>query len=316
MLALLNFTHFVSSSGYLAIFVLSVMQSCCVPTSSELTLGFAGVLAAEGKLSLPGAIAAGVTGELLGAYLAWVIGYYGGRAFVERYGRYVLMSTADLDRAEGWYSRHERFGVFGSRLLPVIRNFVAVPAGVAEVPLVRFGVLTLLGSLVWDTAMALIGYEIGGSWKSVMKGFSDAGYLLGLLVVAAVAVVVWHRWRSYHRDVAHEQTPLGRHSGGRHSGLGEAGGGSGLPQPGLPSTGPGHSAPAPDAGRGSSTSARSARYPAGPGRYPVSRPAPTEAPGAALGAPRTPRSLSDKAAAARARRDETSGGTGGTPGDS
>jgi membrane protein DedA with SNARE-associated domain len=83
VLALLNFTHFVSSSGYLAIFVLSVMQSCCVPTSSELTLGFAGVLAAEGKLSLPGAIAAGVTGELLGAYLAWVIGYYGGRAFVE-----------------------------------------------------------------------------------------------------------------------------------------------------------------------------------------------------------------------------------------
>ena len=199
MLALLNFTHFVATSGYAAIFLLSVLQSCCVPTSSELTLGFAGVLAAEGKLSLPGVIAAGASGEVVGAFVAWAIGFYGGRAFVERYGRYVLMTTADLDRAEAWYARHERFGVFGSRLLPVIRNFVAVPAGVAEVPLARFGVLTALGSLIWDGAMALIGYGIGGSWRSVMKGFSDAGYILALLVVAAVVVVLRHRWVSYKR---------------------------------------------------------------------------------------------------------------------
>ncbi|MST33712.1 DedA family protein, partial [Acidimicrobiaceae bacterium USS-CC1] len=199
MLALLNFTHFVATSGYAAIFLLSVLQSCCVPTSSELTLGFAGVLAAEGKLSLPGVIIAGAAGEIVGAYIAWAIGYFGGRPFVERYGRYVLMTPEDLDRAEGWYQRHERFGVFGSRLLPVIRNFVAVPAGVAEVPLVRFGVLTAAGSLLWDAAMALIGYGIGGSWRSVMKGFSDAGYLLGAAVVVAVAAVIWHRWKTYKR---------------------------------------------------------------------------------------------------------------------
>ncbi len=213
MLALLNFTHFVASSGLVAVFVLSVLQSCCVPTSSELTLGFAGVLAAEGRLSLPGAIAAGVTGEIVGAYIAWAIGFYGGRAFVERYGRYVLMTTEDLDRAEAWYGRHERFGVFGSRLLPVIRNFVAVPAGVAEVPLLRFGVLTAAGSLIWDSLMALIGYGIGGSWRAVMKGFSDAGYLLAALVVLAVAVFVWHRWRSYVR-VTRRGTPAGAGTGG------------------------------------------------------------------------------------------------------
>ncbi|MHB8505876.1 MAG: DedA family protein, partial [Acidimicrobiales bacterium] len=207
MLALLNFTHFVATSGYAAIFVLSVMQSCCVPTSSELTLGFAGVLAAEGKLSLPGVIAAGAGGEVVGAFVAWAIGFYGGRAFVERYGRYVLMTTEDLDRAEAWYARHERFGVFGSRLLPVIRNFVAVPAGVAEVPLVRFGVLTALGSLLWDGAMALIGYGIGGSWRSVMKGFSDAGYLLAAVAVLAIAVVVRHRWVAYKRTVRRRPSP-------------------------------------------------------------------------------------------------------------
>src|SRR5579884_2226465 len=99
MLALLNFTHFVATSGYAAIFVLSVLQSCCVPTSSELTLGFAGVLAAEGKLSLAGVIAAGVVGEVVGAYIAWFIGRTGGRAFVERFGKYVLLSHHDLDRA-------------------------------------------------------------------------------------------------------------------------------------------------------------------------------------------------------------------------
>lgn len=199
MLALLNVTSFVASSGYAAVFVLSVLQSCCIPTSSELTLGFAGVLAAEGKLSLAGVILAGTLGEIVGAYIAWAIGRWGGRAFVERYGRYVLMTTHDLDRAEAWYGRHERFGVFGSRLLPVIRNFVALPAGVAEVPLLRFGLLTGLGSLIWDGAMALIGYGIGHSYTKVMKGFSDAGYLLGAAAAVAIAVVVWHRWQSYKR---------------------------------------------------------------------------------------------------------------------
>ena len=197
MLALLNPTSFVATSGYAAIFVLSVLQSCCVPTSSELTLGFAGVLAFEGKLSLPGAIAAGVAGEVVGAFIAWFIGRAGGRAFVDRYGRYILLSHRDLDRAEAWYHRHDRWGVFCSRLLPVVRNFVALPAGVAEVPLLRFGLLTAGGSFIWDSAMALIGYEVGHSWRSVMHGFSDAGYLLGAVAVVAIAVFLVHRYRSY-----------------------------------------------------------------------------------------------------------------------
>src|ERR1700689_2489965 len=107
LLAVLDPTSFVQSSGYAAIFLLSVLQSCCIPTSSELTLGFAGVLAAEGKLSLPGAIAAGALGEVVGAYIAWFIGRSGGRAVVDRFGRYILLSHRDLDRAEAWYRRHD-----------------------------------------------------------------------------------------------------------------------------------------------------------------------------------------------------------------
>jgi len=202
VLALLNFTSFVSSAGYTAIFVLSILQSACVPTSSELTLGFAGVLAAEGKLNLAAVILVGAAGEVIGAYIAWIVGRYGGRAFVDRYGRYILLSHRDLDRAERWYARHERWGVFASRLLPVIRNFVALPAGVAEVPLLRFGILTAAGSLLWDGAMALIGYQVGSSYQKIMHGVSYAGYVIAIVVVAAVAFVLWHRWQSYRAAVS------------------------------------------------------------------------------------------------------------------
>jgi len=197
LIGLLNPTNLVTTSGLAAVFLLSALQSCCVPTSSELTLGFAGVLCAEGKLNLAAVIVVGVLGELVGAYVAWVIGRTGGRAFVDRYGKYVLLSHKDLDRAEAWYKRHERFGVLVSRLLPVIRNFVAIPAGIAEVPLLRFGVLTAIGSLIWDGAWAALGYGVGSHWRSLVHGFTDAGYVLGALAVAAIAFGVYHRYRSY-----------------------------------------------------------------------------------------------------------------------
>jgi membrane protein DedA with SNARE-associated domain len=204
MFGLLDPTHLVSSSGYAAIFVLCVLQSCCVPTSSELTMGFAGVLAAQGRLNLVAVILVGALGEVIGAYIAWIIGRTGGRAVVDRYGRYVLLSHRDLDKAEGWYRRHDRFGVLGSRLLPVIRNFVALPAGIAEVPLVRFGILTAIGSLIWDGAMAGIGYGIGGEWKTIAHGFSDAGYVLAGLVVIGIVVGIVHRYRSF-KEAEHGQ---------------------------------------------------------------------------------------------------------------
>lgn len=208
-------TTFVASSGYAAIFILSVLQSCCVPTSSELTMGVAGVIAGGGlltsgttdvavhhHLTLPGVILVGAAGELVGALIAYVIGRTGGRGFVDRFGKYVLLSHHDLDKAEAWYDRHSRFGVFGSRLLPVVRNFVAIPAGMAEVPIVRFTVLTAAGSLIWDGAFAGIGYSVGKHWHAIVKDFSDVGYVLAVLIVAAVGYVIWHRYRSYHAAMA------------------------------------------------------------------------------------------------------------------
>lgn len=201
---LLNFTSLVQSSGLAALFVLAMAQSCCVPTSSELTLGFAGVLAAEGHLNLVAVILVAAAGELVGALVAWVIGRSLGRTVVDRWGKYLLLSHRDLDRVEEWYDRHQRWGVLGSRCLPVIRNFVALPAGIAEVPIVRFGILTLIGSLVWDAAMALIGYEVGSKWRSIMKGVGDAGYVIAAAVVVAAVVFLWHRYRSYRAATAAE----------------------------------------------------------------------------------------------------------------
>ena len=207
MLGLLNFTAFVTTAGYGAVFILCVLQSCCIPTSSEITLGFAGALAAQGKLSLPGVILVGVLGEVVGAYIAWAIGRYAGRAVVDRAGRYILLSHRDLDKAEAWYDRHERFGVFGSRLIPVIRNFVALPAGIAEVPLVRFGVLTAAGSLLWDGAWAGMGYGVGSRWHSIASGFSDIGYVLGVIAVAVIVFGLIHRYRSYKEATHDDQSP-------------------------------------------------------------------------------------------------------------
>jgi membrane protein DedA with SNARE-associated domain len=206
IVALVSVTHLVSSYGYAAVFILSVLQSCCVPTSSELTLGFAGVLASEGQLNLWAVIALAVIGELVGAYIAWGIGRYAGRTLVDRYGKYVLLTHHDLDRAEGWYDRHGNWGVFGGRLIPVIRNFVALPAGVAEYPLVQFGILTLLGSLIWCSAMTLIGYGVGSSYHHIMKGISYAGYLIVAAAVIAIAVVIGHRYRSYKAAAASQAT--------------------------------------------------------------------------------------------------------------
>jgi membrane protein DedA with SNARE-associated domain len=209
VLALLSSSSFITSGGDLAIFVLCVAQSACIPTSSELTMGLAGALAATGQLNLVAAILVGTVGETVGAYIAWVVGRTGGRRIVERYGRYLLLTRTDLDRAEAWYGRHERSGVFVGRLLPVIRSFVALIEGVAEVPLIPFGIFTFLGSLVWLGAMAGIGYAVSSNWHRVVHVFSDAGYVLGVLAVIAIAVAFVHRLRTYRhlRDLEAQQGP-------------------------------------------------------------------------------------------------------------
>jgi membrane protein DedA with SNARE-associated domain len=196
--------HFISTWGYLAVFLLMLGESACVPIPSEVVMSFAGALGAAGKIDVFGALGAGVVGELAGAYLSWAVGVTGGRALVERYGRYVLLTRSDLDRAEGWFKSRGELSVLVGRVLPVIRTFISLPAGIAEMPPVRFGAFTLLGSLVWDAMLVGVGYALGSRWSSITHGFNDAGYAIGAVAAVVIVGFVAHRWRVVRRERAGE----------------------------------------------------------------------------------------------------------------
>jgi membrane protein DedA with SNARE-associated domain len=181
--------------GYLALVLLTVAEAACIPIPSEVTVGYAGYLASTGRLNLAVIIVLATLGETVGAFISYAIGRFGGRAFVDRFGRYVLLSHADLDRAEDWFQRHSDWGVAVGRVVPLVRTFIALPAGVAEMPLVRFGLFTAGGSLIWIGALAGAGYGLGGKWSKLTHGFSIAGYLFGAVVVLAIAAFLVHRFR-------------------------------------------------------------------------------------------------------------------------
>jgi membrane protein DedA with SNARE-associated domain len=187
--------HFIHHWGYVALLVLTVAEAACIPIPSEVTVGYAGYLASTGRLNLAAVIILATVGETVGAYISYLIGRVGGRAFVDRFGRYVLLSHADLDRAERWFDQRGEWSVALGRIVPLIRTFIALPAGVAEMAPLRFGLLTAAGSLVWIGALAGAGYALGDRWNKLTHGFSVAGYLIAALVVVAIAFFLFHRWR-------------------------------------------------------------------------------------------------------------------------
>src|SRR6266851_3469262 len=157
-------------------------ESACIPVPSELTMLFAGALAAGAvagaHLNLVLAIAAGVAGNVAGSYLAWGIGIYGGRAAWHRWGRYILLRDDDIDRAERWFGRHGTKAVFFGRLLPVVRTFISLPAGLARMPAGRFGIYTVLGCIPWTAALAWTGYLVGKNWGNVVSALHGPSYAL------------------------------------------------------------------------------------------------------------------------------------------
>ena len=192
--------QFIASYGYLAIFVLMVAESACIPVPSEVTMVFGGALAAGAvagtHLNLALVIAAGVAGNVAGSYIAWGVGAYGGRAAWRRWGRYVLLRPSDIDRADRWFGRHGTKAVFFGRLLPVVRTFISLPAGVAKMPFWRFTVLTVAGCFVWVLALALAGEAVGHNWKSVRSGFEYVDYALLAMIAAGIVYLLVRRRRA------------------------------------------------------------------------------------------------------------------------
>jgi membrane protein DedA with SNARE-associated domain len=216
--------HFISSWGYLAVFILTVAESACVPIPSEVTLGIGGALASGATLSgavnhhplnLALIIVIGALGSVVGSFIAYFVGRTGGRAFVDRFGKYLLLTHKDLDRAEAWFERRGDSAVMIGRVVPVVRTFISFPAGVAEMPLVPFGVFTAIGVTVWVGVLSGIGYALGGSYHSMVKAFGDASYVVAGLAVVAVVLVIVHRFRLVRAEQAER-------AGGSSSGPGES----------------------------------------------------------------------------------------------
>jgi membrane protein DedA with SNARE-associated domain len=150
---------------------------------------FAGYLAAAGKLSLWLVVIAGTIGNLVGSIIAYFIGYYGGRPLIEKYGKYVLLDMHDLERAERWFGKYGSASIFFSRLLPIVRTFISLPAGIAKMPLGKFCFYTLLGCLPWSVFLTYIGIVLGENWKSIEIYFRKFDWLILIFVI--LFIIYW-----------------------------------------------------------------------------------------------------------------------------
>jgi membrane protein DedA with SNARE-associated domain len=210
----------IGDNGLYAVFGLMFVDAL-LPAASELVMVYAGALAAGvfasqdvvlfGKQLDSGwpaylAVAlAGTIGYTLGAILGWAIGFYGGRPYVERHGRWLHLDTEKLARADAWFERWGDWAVLIGRITPVVRSFVAIPAGIARMPLGRYTVFTAIGSAIWCFGLAGVGWALGSSWDSFHSGFRFADYAIAALVVAGVAWLLVRR-RNKRRERAGEQS--------------------------------------------------------------------------------------------------------------
>jgi membrane protein DedA with SNARE-associated domain len=210
--------HFISQYSYVAVFLLMLAESACIPIPSEVIMLFGGALAAGAvpgaHPALAGIVLAGVLGNVAGSYISWAVGRYAGQAAVRRWGRFVGVRDHDIDRATRWFERHGPATVLFGRLVPVVRTFISLPAGFAGMPAGRFGLYTTLGCIPWTAALGIAGYALGANWQNVANDFHGPTYAIaGLIVAGVVAAVVVHVRRR--RRAAAGQRPMDSARAGR-----------------------------------------------------------------------------------------------------
>ncbi len=184
-------TGIIATLGYGGVVLLMAIESACIPLPSEVIMPFAGFQVSQGSLTLWGVSIAGAVGCVLGSLVAYWVGASGGRRFLERHGRWLLISRRDLDRADAWFERYGEASVFIGRLLPVIRTFIAFPAGVSRMRMAPFVVYTFVGSLIWSFGLAYLGVQLGEHWESLGTWFHRFDAVIGVGIV--LAAVWWVR---------------------------------------------------------------------------------------------------------------------------
>lgn len=203
----------ISALGYSGVVLLMAIESACIPLPSEIIMPFSGYLVSTGQMNLWGVGVAGAIGCVLGSLVAYWAGMYGGRPFIERYGRYILVSRHDLDLADRWFAKYGEAIVFGSRLLPVIRTFIAFPAGVARMNLTKFVIYTFAGSLPWCLGLAYVGQKLGEQWnkdETLKTWFHRFDFLIGVVGLLVAAWWVWRHIKHLRKDRAQQQGRVGR----------------------------------------------------------------------------------------------------------
>ncbi len=187
----------IAATSYAGIFVLMALESACIPLPSEVTMPFAGFLVSQGALSFWLVVLAGGVGNLVGSLAAYYVGLRLEdrllRSFIRRHGKWVLMSEHDYEQAEVWFRRHGEIVVFVSRLLPIVRTFISLPAGVARMNVWRFSIYTVVGSVLWSILLTYVGVQLGEHWHDISGIWHQFDAVIGLAIVAALALYVWHK---------------------------------------------------------------------------------------------------------------------------
>lgn len=192
-------TTLIGDHGVPAVFFLMVLESACLPVPSEVIMLFAGYLVSIDKMSLAAAVTAGVAGNIVGSWIAWGVGMTGGRALVERHGRWVHITPARLDTADRLFEQHGERIVLIARCLPIIRTFISLPAGIARMPFWRFTLYTAIGCVPWVLGLTLLGVWVGSHWDEWHKRLEFLDYLVVAGIAAGIVYLVV-RWR---RGTAH-----------------------------------------------------------------------------------------------------------------
>jgi membrane protein DedA with SNARE-associated domain len=189
--------------GYVGVVIAMAIESAAIPLPSELILPFAGWSVSKGLTepltsspwSYWGAVIAGVVGNTVGSLASYAIGAYGGRPLVERYGKYVLISAHDLELADRWFARYGEATVFFSRMLPIVRTFISVPAGIARMPLWRFTLFSILGAIPWVMLLVWGGMQLGDHWLELKHNLRGLDYLIAAVILVGVGLFVWRHVR-------------------------------------------------------------------------------------------------------------------------
>jgi membrane protein DedA with SNARE-associated domain len=191
----------ISTMGYGGIVLLMAIESACIPLPSEIIMPFAGFLVFKGELLLWAVALAGATGCVLGSIPAYYLGMFGGRPLVEKYGKWLLISHHDLQLADRWFARHGEITVFIGRLLPVMRTFIAFPAGIARMPMGKFITYTFAGSLIWCWLLAYAGMKFGEHWESLEVYFHEFHLVLAAVAIIFAAWYIRRHIKAMHRPI-------------------------------------------------------------------------------------------------------------------